>query len=301
MKERNFNVEIEYHADDFGMFIRQSRRILDCHRNGSLNGISVMPNSPELEACMELLEPYKKDIAVTIHLNLIEGQCVSAPENVPFLVDGNGIFCATFGNLLARSFLPGRDALRKQLKQELRAQILKVKGHLEAGCPLRLDGHAHYHMIPVVFDALMDVIREDQLDVSYIRIPRECVAVYWKNLTCLQGLSFINAIKVAILQLLSNRNRKKYCRELSAYEKKLFMGVALSGHMFRENVELALPDLIKIAQKEHCGIEILAHPGGVFEQDDIARLTNKDDIDFLTDPLRDKEAGLFCREVLCEV
>lgn len=40
-------------------------------------------------------------------------------------------------------------------------------------------------------------------------------------------------------------------------------------------------------------MEILAHPGGVYEEADIARLTHPDDVHFLTSDFRNQEATLF--------
>lgn len=71
-------MEIEYHADDFELFPTQSQRILDCYREGCLNGVGVMPNSPCLEHFMNLLQ---KDIVLTVHLNLIEGNSLGKSGN----------------------------------------------------------------------------------------------------------------------------------------------------------------------------------------------------------------------------
>ena len=70
-------MRIEFHADDYGLFPAQSCRILDCYHHGVLNGISIMPNSPCLEECMELVRPVRKDLQLTIHLNLVEGKALT--------------------------------------------------------------------------------------------------------------------------------------------------------------------------------------------------------------------------------
>lgn len=287
------HTSIEYHADDFGLFLTQSKRILDCHINGILNGISVMPNSDSVEECMNLLIPYENDIAVTVHLNIIEGRSLSPVEEVPLLTDKNGVFSVSFGKLLISSFLPSRKNYRQQLKRELRAQINAVKMFLPVDAQIRLDGHAHYHMLPVVFDALMDVIQEDCLKVSYIRIPREYPALYLKHWKCLRYSSPINLLKVLILNVLANRNERKYRETLNQFDKKIFMGVFLSGRMYQECVLPILPDAEELAKKKNWGVEVLAHPGGVFEEEDITKLTNPDDVAFLTSDSRRKEALLF--------
>ena len=45
----------EFHADDFGLFTTQSKRILQCREPGALNGISVFPNGDELTECLTFL------------------------------------------------------------------------------------------------------------------------------------------------------------------------------------------------------------------------------------------------------
>ena len=44
----------EFHADDYGLFPAQSRRILECCTGGALNGTSLLPNSPWLEDCLAM-------------------------------------------------------------------------------------------------------------------------------------------------------------------------------------------------------------------------------------------------------
>lgn len=278
-------VHIEYHADDYGLFPAQSRRILACHENGNLNGVSIMPNSLCLGACMKALPA---DVAVTVHLNLIEGKSLS---RVPAVTGKRGELNGSFGKLLLRSCLPGREALKAQLKEELRAQIRAASAYLTQ--PLRLDSHAHYHMLPVVFDALMDVIREDKLEVSYIRMPEEHVGLYLRHRKQLHDFSPINLVKVAVLNLLVRRNRRKYGDFLNKLEQKLFLGVFLSGRMYRDNVAPLLDDALALAKKKGWDLELLAHPGGVFEPEDIAALTSQDDVRFLTSDLRNREATMF--------
>jgi hypothetical protein len=145
----------------------------------------------------------------------------------------------------------------------------------------------------VVFDAMMDVIREENLDVSYIRIPREHLSLYFRNRKCLRDFSPINLVKVGILNILALRNGRKYAERLSEMEQKLFMGVFLSGCMYYENVSPILRDAEALAMQKGWGLEVLAHPGGVYEAEDIRMLTNEDDIRFLTSDHRRKEAGLF--------
>lgn len=284
---------IEYHADDFGLFARQSQRIMACQERGRLNGVSVMPNGEAMPQCMTWLTQKNGLVAATIHLNLIEGHCLTQSAPQLGLTDAQGNLTARFSNLLLHSFLPGRKARKNWLKLELAAQIQAVASYLPPDSALRLDSHAHYHMLPVVFDALAEVIQEENLNVSYIRIPREYPMLYLRNWRRMRDFSPINLAKVLVLNALSLRNRIRHRGILRQLEQKLFLGVFLSGSMHRDNVEAILPDAIRLAQKKGWALEILAHPGGVEEHEDIAKLTSADDVAFLSSPMRGKEADLF--------
>ena len=136
------NINIEFHADDYGLFPTQSHRILDCHRNGNLNGISVFPNSSHLSECMSDMYQFSDEVAVTVHLNLIEGKSLC---DVPLLTDGEGRLNCSFVMLLLRSVLPGRDRYRQQLKEEL---YLIYKGYARH-CGFRIA--TQHHVIRKVY------------------------------------------------------------------------------------------------------------------------------------------------------
>jgi len=282
---------IEYHADDFGLFLAQSQEILDCYRNGCLNGISIMPNSPYLKECMDLLDK-NNNIKIAIHLNFMEGKCLSSPSKVSLLVDEKGTFSSSFGKLLFHSFLPGKARYRKQLKEEIFLQIKTASSYLK-NRPLRIDGHAHYHMIPIIFDTLIEVLREENMEVEYIRIPCENLKLYLHNYKNLDKISCVNIVKVITLNILAARNLWKHRKYLSSMRNQLFIGVMFSGNMNLKNVQMLLSDAIKISSKGKYGIEILAHPGGVYKETDIAQLTHPDDIKFLTSKQRKKEKEMF--------
>lgn len=279
---------IEYHADDFGLFPVQSRRIVECCEHGVVNGISVIPNSPYLDECMKLIEPLREQLKISIHLNFMEGKSCCPIDQVSLLVDEKGVFNISFLKLLLISFLPVHKQYEKQLSKEICAQIHAVLPYL-SGKSLRIDSHSHYHMIPVVFDALMNVILEQKLPVSYIRIPREHIQIYLRCKKNLTGFRPVNLLKMFILNTLSRWNLSKYRGFEAGLEHSAFIGVLYSGRMCIQNIQALRPEAERLNQN----VEILAHPGGVFEEEDIRQLTNKGDIAFLTSNFRKKEAEAF--------
>jgi predicted glycoside hydrolase/deacetylase ChbG (UPF0249 family) len=274
---------IEYHADDYGMFRTQSRHIIDCYHNGALNGISIMPNSPYLAECMDEIKDFKKKLAITVHLNLVEGQPLTGAK-ASKLIDGDGNFSIGFGKLLLVGFVPVlRRIYYRQIRREMEAQILSCREYMNDG-KFRLDGHVHYHMLPLVFDAMMDVVKEHNLEVSYIRFPREDLGLYRKVSGKIKGIKLINIIKVLVLNTLANRNERKYEDMLVSLgvQRKFFMGVMLSGHMFYDSVKECIPVAADIiADKGLQDMEILFHPGDVTDITEVSQITSKDDLDFL--------------------
>ena len=285
---------IEYHADDYGLFPAQSRHIADCYYNGALNGISIMPNSPYLKECMETIADIRKNLAVTVHLNFVEGKPLTG-DKAGRLTDKDGNFNIGFGKLLLVGFVPVlRRVYYKAIRREVEAQLLACKPYMNDG-KFRIDGHVHYHMLPLIFDAVMDVVKKNNLQVSYIRFPREELDVYRRASGKLKGLKPINFVKVCVLNALASRNERKYRDALVSLnvERKLFMGVMLSGHMFYDNVKECLPYAADImADRGLSDMEILFHPGDVSDNEEILKVTSKDDYDFLVDNKanREKEA-----------
>ncbi len=274
---------IEYHADDYGLFVTQSKHIKECYHNGALNGISIMPNSPYLEECMKDIEDIKDKLFITVHLNFVEGKPLTG-DKAGRLTGPDGNFNIGFGKLLLVGFVPVlRKLYYKQIKREVEAQLLKCRPYMNGG-KFRIDGHVHYHMLPLVFDAVMEVIKENKLEVSYIRFPREELGVYKKAAGKVRDIKPINVVKAVVLNTLAWRNERKHSGALSdlGIEKKLFMGVMLSGHMFYENVKACLPHAADIlADRGLHDMELLFHPGDVTEPSEVKEITSKDDMEFL--------------------
>ena len=274
----------EYHADDYALSRVQSSHIRDTYHNGALNGISIMPNSPYLDECMEEISDIRDKLFITVHLNFVEGRPLTG-EKAAHLTDKDGNFNIGFGKLLAVGFIPFiRRGFYKEIKEEIKAQLDVTKKYMNDG-KYRIDGHVHYHMLPLVFDALMEVISEKNIDVEYIRFPREELAVYRKHIFKLKGVKAVNIVKVLILNTLSARNERKHREQLEGLKlkRKMFMGVFLSGHMFYDNLMLTLPDASDImVDRGYHDIELLFHPGDVSEEKEMFELTDKGDVDFLS-------------------
>ena len=326
----NEPVQVEFHADDYGLFPEQSKRILHCIESGALNGVSIMPNSPYLQECMQMLaeasttrrtSASSKDsgfsdgadvpesdtirsaaelsrphppVSLTIHLNLVEGKALSPRHKVFSLTDADGIFRPSFGKLLVVSCIPVlRGRFLRQIRTEFRYQIRRCKPYFDdpAFCQkIRLDSHVHFHMIPVVFDAMIQAAKLEDLHPSYIRIPEEPVFLYLKHLPRLEHVRPVNFLKVLILNLLALRARLRYGSTPLGAAPALFSGVMLSGYMSKKNVRAILPDFLTLCKKKNQGLEMLFHPGAVCSEAELRQVTSADDKTFFTDTGRSEEA-----------
>ena len=285
---------IEYHADDYGISLEQCERILACCKEGRLNGISIMPNSDILEEAMALLKPYEGKIAYTIHLNLRDGRSNADPAGIPHLVDSNGIYNVSFGKYVIASYIPWiRNTYRKELRTEYRAQIERLAPYFKNG-ELRLDSHGHYHMVPVMFDAICDIIKDSGLNVTFIRVPRENIGLYLRHRKEIKDFKIINFVKVAILNIFAARNIRKHPDIFKKAKPYDFMGVMLSGHMTYENVRPVYDEAIRLSEAAGNDLELLFHPGAVHEKEALEKL-NKEGRWFFVDPLRDGEADALKR------
>lgn len=246
-------MKVILHADDFGYNKEVSGDIIDCLKNGRLDSLSIMPNSPFFQECMKMLEglPVEK----TIHFSISEGPSVAHSRELPLLTNDNGMFKLSFFKLLITSFFK-KSELKVELKRELKAQLDLALPYLDE---INIDSHVHYHMIPLVMESLLEVVEESGRKIGYLRIPAEPISPFLKHLSLYKTYDLVNIVKNLVLNMLALCDRKI----LKKYEYKtaVFFGIIMSGHMDIDRVALLINDFKNIANKRNMDLEILAHPG----------------------------------------
>ena len=250
-------MEILFHADDFAVSTHVSEVIASCVEEGCLQSISVMPNMKCFKKCVTILNDIKDSVKVSIHLNIMEGYCVAAKEQIPLLTDGNGIFTISWGKLLVYS-LTKPQQLKEQLKIEFKAQINRVREIMPPDYKIRIDSHQHTHMIPLVFKSIMELIQEEKYKAEYIRVAKEQLWPFIKHGELWKTYSVANIIKNLLLNIMAvyDIHLMKLKKEISTAE---FMGLVFSGCMDAERVGKVLPDILARSRKK--SIEVLFHPG----------------------------------------
>lgn len=249
---------IYFCADDYGLNDISSMRIQQCIEKGVLNKVSVFPNIEQID----LQKLINQNIRISLHLNLVEGKCMANADEIDLIADESGNLKYTFGGLLRLGLLH-RKKFEAQLYKEIKAQVLFFKELLPENVPFCIDSHQHTHMIPCVFKVLLKVLRDEEINVEYMRIPAEPILPFIKTPSLYFTYSAVNIIKQWLLNffwLINKGSLKK-----SNIPTNYFFGILFSGQMDEKRVNKILPHYIKLAK--NCDIEVLFHPGYLEESE----------------------------------
>lgn len=177
-------------ADDFGLAVPVNEAVERAHRDGVLTAASLMVAEPAAGDAIRRAHALPS-LRVGLHVVLVAGRPLLAPEAIPDLVEPDG----SFGTRLARAgvrffFLP---RIRRQLEAEIRAQFAAFAAgglafdHVNAQC--------HMHLHPTVLGIVMRVARE--YGRPPVRIPWEPFAPSWRGAHDRLGLRLANAYLLA--------------------------------------------------------------------------------------------------------
>ncbi len=285
------------HADDFGIGIEQSKRILDCTvaNGGLLNSTSAIVGSPNFEEAAKLAEPYLANgsLKMGLHIDLVEGPVSANPKDVPLLANDAGLNRLSFVDLLTKSCSPNsadRDDFASQLETEIAAQINRFcEVFPQMRNALRLDSHQHTHMIPLVFEAMLHAADMTGCDIEYIRISAEPLAPFLSTPNIRKKIKPTNLAKNLLLNTLWKANKARTRLPKTLYPNT-FYGLAFSGSMHEMMDPLLIDNIYKLANAEQTGVELLFHPGGVSSKEECLDPQKQGFVDFMTSKKRDFEA-----------
>jgi len=252
------------HADDLGLTSGINQSILETYDRGLLNSASIIPNGYAVD---EAMDEYRRreNLLLSVHLNFVEGRPLVSGA-VPFLCDKEGFFNRSFASLLLMSNRLSETKRRQAIegiRNEMKAQLLKIDSGLKPGAALRADSHQHVHMIPLFFDALVSLAAE--LNISYIRIPKENYFVSFRSARMFRQTTGMNAVKVALLNNLSHRALLRLPETVEC--NRHFMGVLFTGDMDALTVQESFRR-IRNNKDHHQITEALFHPGQALPEEE---------------------------------
>lgn len=268
----------DIHADDYALTLNTSRDMLACMQAGKLNSISIVPNMSCFQECMALFYEEIPKLPflplLSVHLDFVEGRSLAGKKAAPDLTKADSdLMGLGWGGLFLASYLPGkRGRIKAQLKCEIKAQIARVQPAVKkcielaagVGIPckqkgLRIDSHQHAHMIPVVWEAILEVVSEEGYDLEYIRNSKEVLGVFLTDASLYRTYRPVNFIKNRLLSLYSHKV-DRFCKA-RGMEQMYLWGLVMSGRMDRERVEKLYPKMRRKAKRDGRTLEILFHPG----------------------------------------
>jgi hopanoid biosynthesis associated protein HpnK len=228
-------------GDDFGLSPGINRAIIEAHTAGIVTSASLMATGEAFEEAVMAAREHP-ELSVGLHLALIEGASVLAPERIPSLVGADGHFPPSL-----RAFLTGwalGQIRLAEIQREFEAQVEKA---LDYGVRIdKLDSHMHIHLLPGILQVVLAVARRYR--IRWIRLTAArpfqgsnlgALVGMWKQLV-LAALSLLQARTVAGAGLL--------------YPDR-FAGLAESGRLTEKN-------LLRILQGLVPGVnEVMVHPG----------------------------------------
>ena len=256
MKKEINKLKLKIHADDFGVSKGVTDNICSTFDDGILTSTSIIPNGKAFEYAINKYKN-RKDLGLSIHINLVEGRPISNPNELNLIVSKKGNFNRSFIGLWVKYIFSTRRKrmlIIDQVKKEITAQIKRVISNINNDYKINLDSHLHFHMIPFIFKILCELNREYHF--NYIRIPNE--KLFFVRNQFFRNYFTLNLIKNVLLKFLSF-NKKKILNQNEIKSNDYFLGVLFSGKMSKMNVFQGLKKINKT--KNNLLIEILFHPG----------------------------------------
>lgn len=267
---------VDIHADDYCISPHSSEDILNCIRTGKLDSISVLTNMSCYEVYAEKFcneqHLWPKQPKLSIHLNFMEGHCLADPGKVPHLVDEHGYFHISWGTLFLWNYSPKKFMIiKKELKEEIKAQTERFIEYFGDDKPLRFDGHQHTQMLPICYWALLEVIVEQHYPTEYIRITKEPIIPYLQSFSLWKTYKTVNWIKNILLNFYALGMERTMRQNKPAWQKDnipiILWGVLMSGRMNEERINKLFPAMLAKAEKKERVLEVLFHPGTVLQEE----------------------------------
>jgi len=243
-------------GDDFGYSEEVNRAIIQAYREGVLTSASLMISERAVEHAVGLARR-NPGLATGLHLALALGRSALPHSEIPHITDEQGrFFDSPFRAGLNYYFSP---VARREMRREMRAQFERFAA---TSLPFsHVDGHAHLHMHPTIFDQLIDLCEE--FGVRRVRVVKGQMRLSLKLDRKNLHLKFVLGI---IFNLLGRRCENRLAGRGFLRPQKVY-GLLQSGDI-NENCLVKL-----LEQIERTSSEIYCHPLA-FDADDKSKSEN---------------------------
>ncbi len=175
-------------ADDYGISLNYSERVLELISDELVNSVSVIVNVDNIGFLARNLYPYKNSVSINCHLNIVEGKSISLNQN-SHLINSNGYFYRDIKKLYFFYMISGRHRqkqIREDIRQEFVAQLSLFKD-LFPDIPISVDSHQHVHLLPFIHPILTEIgerfsCSSVRLGVSKTSISRISLRIFLRSM-----------------------------------------------------------------------------------------------------------------------
>jgi predicted glycoside hydrolase/deacetylase ChbG (UPF0249 family) len=226
-------------ADDLGINAPRSHGIFLSFEHGIVRSATLIVNGSDAETAARRAR--EKNLPTGLHLNLTQGEPISAPTDVSSLLEANGNFFDR--HALSRALGEG-TVEPLHIEREIRAQVEWFLDH--HGAPTHLDGHHSIHTHPVIVPLLIPVMH--RYGIRLVRMHDEPLPPFgWE----------ISEQRLAHLQTLCEQARaaRALFEANGITSTDHFRGLALSGNASQKNLRHILSKLPEGTT------ELMTHPG----------------------------------------
>jgi predicted glycoside hydrolase/deacetylase ChbG (UPF0249 family) len=229
------------HADDLGLHPAVDRAVFRAYEAGAISGASILVTGPTFEQAAA--EVRRQRLPLSLHLAIVDTAPLSPPTEIPSLVGADGRFPPYFGAIIRQALL-GR-LRRPELRREINRQIEAfADAGLTEATGLVLDGHQHLHLLPAVFDVVLD--RSEEPRLRAFRLPLRSPAE--RRHTSPRSLAF------ALVEVLGRR--AEHAAAVRGVQAIPCWGVLHAGHLTLETAREIMHSLPPTATGQ-----LLCHPG----------------------------------------
>ena len=261
------------HADDLGLTKATNTAILELAQREQLSSASLMVNGTAVDPAVAAWKQLTGSPKLCLHVCLTEGPSLAGRASVPDITTPEGGLNRSFLQLLLASCLPRTCRSRRQLEQQLRAEIsaqVETFQQLTGFSALAVDGHQHIHLVPIVLDAVLDLSQD--FNIHWIRttaepLPPELPWGCWQMVFTQGGW-----LKWLILQALSSLAAPRL-RKRGISTNAGFAGVLFTGRMAGTPLQAAWMELKSQSVRDHQTAPVLlAHPAAELTEAEISEM-----------------------------
>ena len=157
---------IKINADDFGYSNVDNSSILFCFKNNVINSSTIMVNAPKFLEAVEISKKFSLSKFIGLHLNLTEFSPLTEEIKTNPKFVKNGLFYNNLKNRGFSSFLSFTRKDKKQIKNELEAQMKLFRSYFPDST--FLDSHHHIHTVYPILKIVLRLAKKYKFETLRI-------------------------------------------------------------------------------------------------------------------------------------